>query len=296
MGVVAFTYDDQAAKEDLLEILTNISPLETQLVSGLATGTASSRWHQWTIDSLTAAGDNAQVEGADATYHSLTNPERLTNHTQIIKRGFYVTDSERAADTVGFEDRFKYEGIKEMKTLKNELEYAVLRGSLVSGTGSAARKMRGIRASLSLVTAQSGVSLSESILNDYFQLVWTNTGTQIKEVYVPMYLKRKISAFTAGATKNVNVTDKRLIGSVNVYESDSASMVKLFAHRYMTISGDTNYDILGIDPEYFRIDYYRKPLMRELAKTGDSTKGEVLVEATLVAKHYNAGFYAKAHL
>lgn len=292
----AYTYDDNAIREDLLNILTNLSPKNTQLVSGLGTSTASSIRHEWLIKTLGTVKTNAYVEGVDASYENLTDPTRLINYTQIFREAYQVTDTERAVNTAGFNDRFALEAADALAELKNDMELAILRGSLACGTGSAARQLRGIKNSLSLVTSQSGVSLTETILNNYFQNVWDVSSLEVNEVYGGMYMKRKISAFTAGSTKNVNATDKRLINAVDVYEADAASMVKLFAHRYMTISGDTNYDILGINAEMFKVAYLRKPFPRELAKTGDAAKGEVVTECTLENKHYNAGFSSLLHL
>ena len=75
-------------------------------------------------------------------------------------------------------------------------------------------------------------------------------------------------------------------------EADAAKLVKLFAHRYVTVSGDTNYDLVGLNEDLFKIAYLRKPFTQELAKTGDADKGEVLCEMTLENLHYNAGFWA----
>jgi len=249
------------------------------------------------IDTLNAVKDNAQLEGADATYHGTTDPSRLYNYTQIMKQGYKVSDTERTVNTANYEDRYRYEQVKALKLMKNDMEYALMRGSLASGQTNVARRCRGVKASLSLITAQSGVSMTETMLNDYFQLVWDNTSTQVNAVYCPMYMKRKISSFTGGATKNINSADKRLINSVDVYEGDAASLVKLFAHRYVTVSGtDTNYGIVGIDEDKFRLAYLRKPTPTESAKTGDWTGGNIITEITLENLHYNAGFFADAHL
>lgn len=296
MAGEAWTYDDGAMREDLLNVLTNLSPKNTQLVSGLGTSSASSIRHEWLIDTLGTVKDNYFVEGADASYVDTTDPTRLCNYTQIFKEAFHVTDTERAVNTAAFNDRYAYESTKAMSELKNDMEYALMRASIACGSGSAGRRMRGIKNSLSLVTSQSGVSLTEAILNDYFQNVWTDTSTEVNAIYGPMYIKRKISGFTAGATKNVETTDRRLVLAVDVYQADAASMVKLFAHRYAYVSGDTNYDIVGINEDMFKVAYLRKPFTRELAKTGDSSKGEVVTECTLENKHYNAGFLGKAHL
>lgn len=292
----AYVYDDGALREDLLNVLTNLSPKQTQLVTGLATSTATSIRHEWLIDTLGAVKANAYVEGVDASYGAVTNPTRLNNYTQIFREGYEVSDTERSVNQAAFNDRFAYEATKAMTEIKNDMEYAIMRGSLASGTGSAARYMRGIKMSVSLVTSQSGVSLSEAILNDYFQLVWDNTSTEVNAVYGSMYLKRKISAFTAGSTKNLDANDKRLVNAVDVYQGDAASNVRLFAHRYVTVSGDTNHDIVAINEDMFKIAYLRKPFTRELAKTGDSSKGEVVTELTLENLHYNAGVWGKAHL
>lgn len=290
-----FTYEDGARREDLLDIITNIDPQETQLISGLGTSVAKDIFHQYSIDTLKSVGTNAYVEAADASYADRSDPTRLNNVCQIVRVGYDVSDTERSVNQAGFNDRYSYEGSKALKEWKNDAELALLRGSIVSGNSSTARQMRGLKNSLSLVTSRSGVSLLESGLNDYFQNCW-NVGSMIDAVYSGMYIKRKISGFTAGATKNVETTDKRLVNAVDIYQADAAKNVKLFAHRYMTIANDVNYDVLGIEEDKIKTAYLRKPFTRELAKTGDSTKGEVVGEMTLEVRHYNAGFLAKAHL
>ena len=47
-----YTYDDASVREDLLNVLTNLSPKNTQLVSGLGQSTASSIRHEWLIKTL----------------------------------------------------------------------------------------------------------------------------------------------------------------------------------------------------------------------------------------------------
>lgn len=285
-----YTYDDAANREDLLDIITNLDYKEYQLTSGLSTGTADNILHQWLKDTLKTPGTNAYAEGTDASYQDRTDPTRLTNWTQIVRIPFSVSDTERRVVSAGFNDRYTYESTKAMKEWKQDLEFAVLRGSMACGTGSAARQMKGIKNWVSNSTAPSGVSLTETMLNDYLQNVWED-GTQVNAIYAPIYLKRKISGFTAGTTKFTTADDKRLTNAVDVYQADAASMVKLFKHRFMSgQSGDINYDLLGINEEFFRVDYLRKPSIRELAKTGDATNGEIVGEATVAALHNDAGF------
>lgn len=300
MAVATFTYDNVggALREDLLDIITNLTPTDTQLVTGFATSEAKSIRHEWEIDTLTSAGLNAYAEGVNPSYVATTNPARLYNYTQILQKAVSIPGTVRAANMAGMTDRMEYEKIKKLTELKNDLELAILRGSLASGTGSAIRQMRGIKNSLSLVTSQSGVSMPESTFNDLLQLVSDTAAIEVDEVYGDMYMKRKISGFTTGATKNVDTKDRRLVGAVEVYEADAAAMVKLFRHRHMTISGDTNHDIMGINSKMFKIAYLtgRTPAYEPLAKTGDADNGYIICEATLENLHYDAGFLSKAML
>ena len=297
MGDTAYVVDDKAVREDLLSVLTNLTPTDTQLVTGLGTSEAKSTRHEWLTDTLSAVKSNAYIEGVDASFADVTNPTRLLNYTQIFRQGYKVSDTERAVNTAAFDDRFAYEGVKALKMLKNDMEYSIMRGTLACGAGSStAGTLKGIKNWLDLASSESGVTLSESKLNDYLQLVWDN-GTEVDEIYGDMYMKRKISGFTAGATKNVNITDRRLVNSVDVYEADAAKLVKLFAHRHVSISGtDTNHDLVGINSDLFRVAYLRKPQDREIPRTGDSTKGEVLTEMTLECLHEDGGFYLEKAL
>ena len=292
MATVAFTYDDNANREDLLDLITNLDFKETQLFSGLGMSTASAIQHEWLKDTLKTPAANAAVEGADATSKTITNPTRLRNYAQIIENTYQISETERAVNTAGFADRKAYETTKAMKEWKQDTEFALMRGTLVCGNNTTARSMLGVKGWLSNVTSQSGTSLTESMLNDYLQLVWDD-GTEVNAIYAPMYMKRKISAFTAGTTKNLDAVDRRLVNAVDVYQADAAQNVKLFAHRYVTVSGDTNYDLVGINEDMFKIAWLRKPVDTVLAKTGDSCKSQLIGELTTECYHENAGFKAE---
>lgn len=289
----SYVYDDRAIREDLLSFITNLSVKETYLVSTLGRGEVKSYVSEWLKDTIGAAKTNAYVEGAAGCYPSLTNPSRISNYTQIFRQGYQVSGTDEVADKAGFNSRFDYETQKAMSTIKIDMELAVLRGSMASGTGSAARKLRGIKNSLSLATSRSGTSLTEAILNDLFQLQWDNSSTETDTVLGDMYMKRKISGFTAGSTKFTEVADKRLIGVVSVYESDAAARVELVKHRYVTISGDTNHDLVGITKDFFKVAYLRGPVVKVNPVDIDGKSGEILVEATLQNKHHDCGFWAK---
>lgn len=292
MAALNFTYDDKAMREDLLSVITNLDFKENQLVSGLGTSKATNVLHEWLKDTLKTPAANALLEGADASFSARTNPTRLFNWTQIIGIPYEVSDTDREVNTAGFNDRMSYEMEKALKEWKQDAEFALMRSTLVCGTGSAARAMKGLKSCLTLTTTYSAVSLSEVMLNDYLQNVW-DKGVEVNAIYAPMTLKRRISGFTAGATKNVDASDKRLTAAVDIYQADAAKNVKLFAHRFVTVAGtDTNNNLVGVNEDYFKIAYLRSPKNVPLSKVGDSTRSMIIGELTLEFKHPDAGFSA----
>jgi hypothetical protein len=294
---VNFTYPDGARRESLLDIVVNIDPTEQQLVSGLQRSSASNTLHEWVLDTLEAVGVNAQFEGGAAPTDGASNPTRAQNITQIFAKTAVVSGTEQAVNRVGG-DRMAYEVTKKLKALKNDIEYALVRGSIASGVAStsgsgSARQLKGIKGWITTNSVNySGATLTETVLNDMFESVWTGSGKEVNAVYTSMKGKRRISSFTAGATKNVETTDKRLVNSVDVYQSDAASMVKLFAHRYVTVSGDytaaatPGFDVLALNEGSWAIAYLagREPKTTDLAVTGDSVSKEIVTELTLEAR------------
>lgn len=307
---INFTYPDVARRESLLDIVVNIDPTEQQLVSGLQRSSASNTLHEWIEDSLETTGNNAQAEGADAPADASGDPVRKQNITQIFSKTAVVSGTESAVDRVGG-DRMAMEIVDKLKALKNDIEYALVRGSIASGVASnsgsgSARQLKGIKnwfdgTATTNTFNYSGVSLTETLLNDMFQTVWDNSGKEVNAVYTSMKGKRRISSFTAGATKNVETTDKRLVNSVDVYESDAARMVKLFAHRYVTVAGDyvttatPGFDVIAMNEGSWAIAYLngREPQTVDLATVGDRKSKQIITELTLECRGARTNFYGK---
>lgn len=53
------TYDAIGMREDLSDVIDNISPLDTPFMSALKKSKASARFFEWQTDSLSAAANNA---------------------------------------------------------------------------------------------------------------------------------------------------------------------------------------------------------------------------------------------
>tara|TARA_Y100000031_G_scaffold150328_1_gene189534 strand:+ start:172 stop:477 length:306 start_codon:yes stop_codon:yes gene_type:complete len=71
-------------REDLADVIYNISPVETPFISNAGKGTATQTNHEWQTDALEAAAANAQIEGNDYTLDSRSATVRLSNYLKEV--------------------------------------------------------------------------------------------------------------------------------------------------------------------------------------------------------------------
>lgn len=300
-----FTYGDAARREDLLDVLTNIDPTEDRLFQLFGKTTAYNTLHEWPVKTLETVGDNAQNEGADAPADAASDPTRLNNITQIFAKTARVSNTELAVEHAGFANRMALEIKDKMKALGNDIEFALMRGSIASGlatvSGANGRRLRGVKNWVSTNTSNySGATLTETVFNDMLEASW-NSGGKVNTALTSMKGKRRISGFTAGATKQVQSEDKKLVNSVNVYESDAASMVKIFAHRYVTVTGDygttatPGFDVVLLQDDLWKVAILngREPKTIDLAVSGDYQAKEIVTELTLESRAEKGNVYGK---
>ena len=80
------TYQSVGNREDLTDVIYNISPTDTPFMSSVGKTKATAVYHEWQTDSLAAAStSNAAVEGADATSATLapTTPDPIMQKSYI---------------------------------------------------------------------------------------------------------------------------------------------------------------------------------------------------------------------
>ena len=279
------TYDNPqttgSMREDLLDFITNISPIDTPFTSGMKVGRAKGTVHTWLQDALPARGTKATAEGDDTSYGDVTAPTRETNYVQQIEVPWSITDVAVATDHAGMKNLLVYEIDRSSKVWKNSLEYDAFNGAEATGSEGTKAEMNG---ALAYVTTNStdlvaNAALSEAIYNDLAQTIWTAGGNP-KEVFVGGYLKRKISAFTAnGQTRNVAADDKRLVNAIDVYTSDFGIHKILLARDIP--QGNNDADLLMSDPTMWKLAYLINPHKEDRAKTGSAIKGVIIGAVTL---------------
>lgn len=295
-------HDAIGQREDLTDVIYNISPTETPFMSSVGKTKATAVYHEWQTDSLAAATtNNAAVEGADASDATLAPTVRLGNYTQILQKTIKVSGTLDTVNKAGRKSEKAYQLAKASAELKRDLETILLsnQGRSAGSSNSTARKMGSLLswlktnssvgvggadpATIGVSTRTDGTqrTFTEQLLKDVVAEVYDSGGNP-KVLMVGTAGKQKVSTFAGIAAQRFMApsnTPTTIIGAADVYMSDFGSM-SVVPNRFMR-----SRDALVLDPEYAALAYLRPFQTNELAKAGDSDKTQILVEVTLEVKN-----------
>jgi hypothetical protein len=133
-------YDMVGIREDLKDVINNISPTQTPFLSNIGSAPANQTQFDWQTDALAAAATNAAIEGDDTAAAALTATTRYVNYTQIYKKVFVVSGTANAVKAAGRKSELAYQIAKKGKELKRDQETRWTPGC--SPTTSTARRAR----------------------------------------------------------------------------------------------------------------------------------------------------------
>lgn len=311
------SYDLVGIAEDVEDMIFNISPTETPLLTMANRKTAKATLHQWQTDALSSAAANRQLEGDEAAFTTAAPTVMLTNYTQISRKTILTS---RTADRIRKYGRTTEMGrliAKSGRELKRDIEFAMVQNQASSAGGQAtARSSAGLESMIAgnrilPATSQTGTTpgysggawaaptdgtatgagstLTETMLTDGIRAAWDDGGDP-RIIMLPWYQKRQAAAF-AGATKFAGAynpsqgkSEIAVLGAVSVYVSDAGEH-RMVLNRYMRTR-----TVFGIDPDYVSVAWLDPIQTEELAKTGDATKKMLICEWTLVVENPDSHF------
>ena len=295
------TYDSVGEREDLSDVIYSISPTDTPFLSSAAKTQATAVLHEWQTDALAAAvTNNAVIEGDEATLDASVATTRLSNSSQIMDKTVVITGTQESVDKAGRASEIAYQIAKKAKELKRDIESTLTSNNLeVTGGSGTARQLGGLGSWV--VTnddlASDGASgagagnaahtngtqraFTESQLKSVIKSVW-NAGGDPSMIMVGPFNKQKLSGFTGNSTRFDAGADATLYTSVDVYASDFGQL-QVVPNRF-----SRDRDAYVLDMDYWGVAFLRDFSMHELAKTGDSEKRQLLVEATLESRNEGA--------
>ena len=298
MAIVGNTFTSFSAKgirEELSNIISNISPEDVPLQSNIGSENVSNTYFEWQTDSLAAASTTAVLDGDDvASFDATAATTRVGNYTQISRRTLIVADNLANQDLAGRNDEVSFQMAKRGKELKRDIE-AVLcdNNAKVAGNTTTARETAGLGAWVTTNSNKAGDGtdptaadgsdarndgtqrdLTEAMVKDAMQQAFIECGTPSLLMVGP-FNKTVVSGFAGIAAQRYQApsdSPTTIIGAADVYLSDFGTL-SVVPNRFQR-----ERDAFLLDPEYASVCYLRPIQAVDLAKTGDAEKKMIIAE------------------
>ena len=280
------TYESIGQKEDVSDVITDITPFDTPCFAMMKSVKVHNRVYQYQSDSLPNPASNAKVEGADASISALTPTTMLSGTTQILSTAFQVSGSAEATSTYGRARETAYALGRALKSIKRDLEFAYIGASNAQVTGNnsgspVAREMDSVDRLIASGTTEAGGSaaLTETKLLNLAQKCY-NSGADPSILMIKPADAIVVSNFTSSSGRNRTFNDqnKTLTNAIDVYVGPFGTYKTVLNRHQMTTHA------FLFDPSMWRSAVLRPFSRTLLARTGDSEK------------HYVVGEYGVQHL
>ena len=282
------TYSATADREDLSNIIYNISPMQTPFMSSIGKRNIKNVVFDWQTEALPTPSAAGQLEGFELSRSTATATTRVSNVAMISKRDATVTGSQDASDPAGKRSEMAHQLAIMSKALKRDMEEALCqKGAKTTGDATTARVTGGFESWITSNDSRgtSGAStgggaaptdgtqraLTETLLKDTLQLCFENGGEPSMAICGP-HNKQVISGFT-GRTQARQMIDANTVeASVSVYSSDFGELKIVPSNRSRERS------LLLVDPEFAKVSYLRDFKTVDIATIGDAETKMIVVE------------------
>ena len=309
------TFGGVQIREDLSNIIYNISPTDTPFMSGAGRGTASNTLFEWQKDELAAAAANRKLEGDDPASLAVAEPVKLTNYTQISEKAVATSGTAEAVDWAGRKSSQAYQLAKRAKEIKRDMELMLSGASTKSAGGAGAARATGALNNYlgstvagdsniidgptaaavananndgGAVKAASGaaVVLTMAMLNTCVEQIWKAGGSP-DIIMCDSSLKVKMSSLAGSVVADIvsnhdKASPASAINSIDVIVTDFGTF-KIVPSRFCSSN-----QLYVLDYDFWSVDYLRPFQTETLAKTGDNIKQMMIAEYGLRAKNGQA--------
>tara|TARA_R110000823_G_scaffold307325_1_gene430320 strand:+ start:2083 stop:3039 length:957 start_codon:yes stop_codon:yes gene_type:complete len=299
------SYDMNGIREDLEDVIYDVSPSDTPFYSSASKTKATNTYHEWNTDALRASATNAHVEGDDTSAQAPTATSRLGNYTQIFKNAVTIADTDSGLKKAGRAAEMAYQVLKIASEQKLDIEKALFdNNARVAGNSTTARELAGVPAWLITNTvfgANEGAdatgdgtdartdettattAFSQAKFDSVMQSMWASGGRP-DVCYLSAFQMNLALGFVGNNNQRstVQAGDTKVVKSLDVYVTPWGTV------EFMPTRENRARDVFIMQKDMWAVAVLRPTKNIELAKTGDSTKRQVVTELTLVSKNEKA--------
>jgi len=289
-------------------VIYDISPSETPFYSACAKVKATNTYHEWQTDALRASAANAHIEGDDTTGNAITATTRLGSYTQIFKNAVVIPDTDSGLKKAGRAKEIAYQTLKIAKEQKLDIEKALFDNTArVAGNSTTARKLAGAPAWMITNTvfgANEGAdptgdgtdartdevtavtAFSQTKFDTVMQSIWEQGGNP-DVVYLSAFQMNVALGFTG--MNNQRSTIGAAVGGTNaVVNAIDVYVTPWGTVEFTPTRENRSRDVFVMQSDMWKVGVLRPTKQTDLAKTGDSTRKQVITELTLVCANEKA--------
>ena len=135
MPAIGVSYNDNAVVQDLWPSIRDLDAINNYVVSNAPVIEVFQKNHQWINDPITpVTSQSVAAEGADTIY-SNTDPVIQINYTEIVEKGFKISETDENSKHMAIGDRWAREKLKATEIWKNQAEFDAINGVAFAGAG-----------------------------------------------------------------------------------------------------------------------------------------------------------------
>ena len=282
------TYSATADREQLSDVIYNISPQATPFMSAIGKNSIKNVVFDWQTENLPTPSGAGQLEGFELARSASVATSRVSNVAQISSRDATVTGSQQASDPAGKKSEMAHQLAIMAKALKRDMETALCqKGAKTTGNATTARVTGGfeswITSNVSRGTNGAGNgggsaptdgtqrALTEALLKSVLQSCFSNGGEPSLAICGPVN-KQKISGFTGRASARQMIDANTVEASVSIYASDFGEL------KIVPSNFSRERSLLLVDPDYAKVSYLRDFKTVDISTIGDAETKMIVAE------------------
>jgi hypothetical protein len=282
------TYSATSDREDLSNIIYNISPMQTPFMSSIGKRSIRNVVFDWQTEALANPVSTGELEGFELSRSAAVATTRVSNVAMISKRDATVSGSQESSDPAGKRSEMAHQLAIMSKALKRDMEEALCQNNgKTTGNATTARKTGAFESWMkSNVDNQAGSTptgggtaptdgtqraLTEPLLKAVLQSCFENGGEPSLAICGPVN-KQKISGFTGRSSARQMIDATTVEASVSIYSSDFGELKIVPSNRSRERS------LLLVDPEMAKVSYLRDFKTVDIATIGDAVTKMIVVE------------------
>lgn len=296
------SYDAVGIREDLSDVIYNVSPEETPFLSACKKTKATNTYHEWQTDALRSSTANAHVEGDQTTADARQATTRLGNYTQILKGAIAVPDTDDGLTKAGRAKELGYQMLKLAKEIKLDVEKALFdNNARVAGNSTTARELAGAPAWLvtntdrgtggadatgdgtDAATDGTQAAFTQARFDSVMQSIWEQGGKP-DVCYLSAYQMNEALGFVGNNSQRstIGAADGKVANLLSVYMTPWGNI------EFVPTRENRARDVFIMQSDMWEVAELRPMKNTQLAKTGDATTRQVVTELTLVCKNEKA--------